>query len=537
MKAKPANSKEGHNANPGTDLGRNHRPTGACPWRGLASASWVGVIVVMSLLIGTLPARASAASAAAEVTRPPRLRPDYSGLVIPPNIAPLNFVVEEPATRHRVRFRGDRGTPIEVDGGPDGVIDIPLRPWRALLATNVGGPLYFEVTLEDPAGTWTRFAPVTNRIATETIDPTIAYRLLNPLYSYYAELGIYQRDLESHRQTTILENRDFGSGCLNCHTFLNRQPETFALHIRGQKGPQPMLLVRSNEVSRVDKTAGYLSWHPSGRLLAYSANQLSLFFHTAGETRDVFDAESNLGIYWVESNLVETPPAVTLPDRLENWPSWSPDGRHLYFTSARKLRWERFRQIRYDLMRVSFDLDRNAWGEPETLVSGDEVGLSASQPRVSPDGRWLLFCLAKYGHFPIYQPGSDLYLMDLLTKKWRRLDINSDQADSWHCWASNGRWVVFSSKRVDGLLARPHFSYVDEAGRFHKPFILPQGDPTFYDSCLQTFNLPEFVLGPVRVGAAELARGVIRPRTSLTPADPTRQEHHEEQNTPAPSDK
>ena len=474
------------------------------------------------------------AERAEAVPRPPHLRPDYSDTVIPPNIAPLNFVIEEPAAAYHVRIRGTSGTPIKV-GSRTSALIIPEKPWRTLLTVNAGGPLYFEVFVRRDTGRWEAFTPVTNQVARESIDRTLVYRLLKPLYTFYSEVGIYQRDLESHRQKSILENRDFGGGCLNCHTTLNRQPDQFALHIRGVRGPQPMLLARSNEVVRVDKTAGYLSWHPSGRLLAFSANTLSLFFHTIGETRDVFDAESNLGIYWVASNIVATPSPIALPERLETWPSWSPDGRHLYFCSAPKLRSDRFRQVRYDLMRVSFDLERNAWGEPETLVSATDTGLSAAQPRVSPDGRWLLFCLAKYGNFPIYQPNSDLYLMDLTTRQVHRLDINSDQADTWHCWSSNGRWVVFSSKRGNGLFARPHFTYVDEQGSFHKPFILPQGDPTFYDACIQTFNLPEFVQGPIEISPATLARAVLRPGSVLKPTSDTQQPHHEEQYTPPPA--
>jgi hypothetical protein len=468
------------------------------------------------------------------VPRPPRLRPDYSDTVIPPNIAPLNFLIEEPAAAWHVRIRGTNGTAIEL-GNRGTAVRIPERPWHALLAANAGGSLYWDVFIRNEAGPWTAFGTITNRIARQPIDRTIVYRFLKPLYNFYSELGIYQRDLENYRVTPILENKDFGGGCLNCHTTLNRRPDQFALHIRGVASPQPMLLARSNTVARVDKTAGYMSWHPSGRLLAFSANSLSLFFHTTGETRDVFDAESNLGVYWVDLNVVTMPAPIAQPERLETWPSWSPDGRYLYFCSAPKLRRERFRQVRYDLMRVSFDLDRNAWGEPELLVSAADTGLSAAQPRVSPDGRWLLFCLAKYGNFPIYQPSSDLYLMDLNTRQSHRLDINSDQADTWHCWSSNGRWVVFSSKRGNGLFARPHFSYVDEQGEFHKPFILPQRDPTFYDACIQTFNLPEFVLGPVEISPATLARALLRPQSAVKPTDGTQQPHHEEQYVPPPT--
>lgn len=524
---------------PGRRRGARATSPGANRSRNQSAETWAPASRLLRravLVLGlTWPVLTHAAAPAPRDTPTPparavRIRPDYTDLVIPPNIAPLNFMIETPATRHRLRIHGAAGRPIELKAGRDGVVTIPRPAWNALLEANRGDAIQFDIFSQSGAGAWESFAPLTNRVAREPVDRTLAYRLLKPLFNYYAELGIYQRDLESYRQTPILKNTDFGAGCLNCHTFLEHRPDTFALHIRGQsKGPQPMLLVRSNEVARVDKTAGYLSWHPSGQLLAFSANRLSLFFHTQGETRDVFDAESNLGIYWVSSNLVTTPSAIAQPERLETWPHWAPDGRHLYFCSARKLRWERYRQVRYDLMRVRFDPEQHTFGEPETVVAAADAGLSAAQPRVSPDGRWLLFCLAKYGHFPIYQPSSDLYLMDLASREYRRLEINSDQADTWHCWSSNGRWVVFSSKRGNGLFARPHFTYVDESGRFHKPFVLPQRDPAFYDACVQTFNLPELVTGPITVRRADLAGAVLAPRQVLRPSDDTRQQHNEEQ--------
>ncbi len=499
-----------------------------------APYSWVVVLLAVVALAGVACRPDPAAFGPDQVvtlTRPPRLRPDYRDTVIPPNIAPLNFVIVEPAQRYRVVIGGSPGTEIQIDSRSASVV-IPPKAWQALLTANRGGSLRFQILAQNDAGGWERYQTLTNHVAREPIDRTLVYRLLKPLYNFYSEVGIYQRDLEAFRQKPVLENHDFGGGCLNCHTFLNHRPETFTLHIRGQPGPQPMLLVQSNEVARVNKTAGYLSWHPSGRLVAFSANTLSLFFHTIGETRDVFDAESNLGVYWVTSNVVDNPPAVAHPDRLETWPCWSPDGRSLYFCSAPKLRRERFRQVRYDLMRVSFDLEHDTWGSPETVVSAADTGLSAAQPRVSPDGRWVLFCLSKYGNFPVYQPSSDLYLLETATGEYRRLEINSDQADTWHGWSSNGRWVVFSSKRLDGLFARPHFTYVDEAGRFQKPFVLPQADPAFYDACIQTFNVPELVRGPVEVSPADLARAVIRPRTVRTPGGDVPQPHREEQNLP-----
>jgi len=457
----------------------------------------------------------------ANAARVPTLSPDYTRIVIPPNIAPLNFKVEEPGTSYRVELRSTRGQPLTVTSR-SGVIRFPSRPWHELVGANAGELLCCDVSVRDRLDRWSRFTTVTNLIAREEIDRCLVYRLLKPLYSVYMNLGIYQRDLESFSERPVLENQHTGGGCLNCHTFLNHSPDTFGLNTRGSIESNPMLLVLSNEVARVDKTLGYLSWHPSGRLLAFSANKLNLFYHTRGETRDVFDARSNLGIYRVDSNVVVVPPALALPDRNATWPCWSPDGKFLYYCSGPRLPVENFRQVRYDLMRISFDIGQDRWGEPEVLLSAQESGGSAAQPKVSPDNRYVLFCLAKYGNFPVYQPSSDLFLFELESRRCRRLSVNSDQSESWHCWSSNGRWIVFSSKRLDGLFTRPFFSYADRNGEFSKPFLLPQADPAFYESYLKVFNVPELVTGPIRVEESTLARALFHPRKVLRPEGQTR---------------
>ena len=481
-------------------------------------------VLAFLLCIGLLAAERALNASNGPVTESaqgPRLFPDYAGIVLPPNIAPLNFRVEEPGTRYRVQLRSLKGAPIEITSRHS-TIRFPAEAWRSLLEANAGQDLYCAVSVRNPQGEWLQFRTITNRIAREPIEDHLVYRLLKPLYNTYVHLGIYQRDLECFQQRPVLENQKFGGDCLNCHTFLNRDPNTFALNVRTSNKLNPMVLVSSNAAARVDHTMGYLSWHPSGRLLAFSANKLSFFTHTKGETRDVFDAKSDLGIYRVDSNVVVFPPAIAMPEWNETWPSWGPAGRYLYYSRAAPLAIERYRQVRYDLVRVSYDLDKDQWGEPEVLVSAQQTGLSACQPRVSPNGRWLVFCLCQWGNFPVYQASSDLYVMDLQTRQYRRLEINSDQAESWHSWSGDSHWLVFSSKRLDGLFARPFFSYVDDDGQFHKPFLLPQEDPAFYDTYLKTFNLPELVHGAVRVSEADLAEAILKPRKRLAPTTPTR---------------
>jgi hypothetical protein len=492
----------------------------------------VSIVAIVCLGAGLWRVRAAdQAPASVQEARAPRMFPDYNGVVIPPNIAPLNFKVEEPGSRYRVELHSIRGDPLII-ASRSASIRIPATPWQALLRANAGEPLFCNVWVQTPQGPWSRFAPVTNFIARETIDSHLVYRRLKPLFNLYTNLGIYQRSLESFDERPVLENSKINHDCLNCHTFLNHQPDTFALHIRSRDYlTKSMLLVRSNSVARVDKAMGYLSWHPSGRLLAFSANDLSLFCNTisTNETRDVFDAHSHLGIYWIDSNKVVTPPAIALPDRNETWPAWSPDGCYLYYCSAPVLPMEKFFNVRYDLMCVSYDIEHDRWGEPMVVLSAQKAGGSICQPKVSPDGRFVLFCVCRYGSFPIYQASSALCVIDLATHEGRRLEINSDQSDSWHCWSGNGRWIVFSSKRLDGLFARPFFSYVDEQGQFHKPFLLPQEDPAYYDTCLQTFNVPELVQGPVTVKESDLAQAVNNPKKVLTPTADSQRSLHQEQ--------
>jgi len=101
-------------------------------------------------------------------------------------------------------------------------------------------------------------------------------------------------------------------------------------------------------------------------------------------------------------------------------------------------------------------------------------------------------------------------MMDLETGEYEKLELaSSDKAEGWHSWSTNGRWIVFSSKRDGGIFTRLCISYVDKDGKAHKSFMLPQKSAAYYDSLLDTFNTPEFSIGPIEVSERELGR-VIR---------------------------
>ena len=164
-------------------------------------------------------------------------------------------------------------------------------------------------------------------------------------------------------------------------------------------------------------------------------------------------------------------------------------------------------QVRYDLCSVSFDPATRRFGTVvDTLYKASKIDKSVSFPRVSPDGKYLLYTLSGYGNFSIWHKDADLYMIDLSTLQSYPLEAaNSDDVESYHSWSSNRRWFVFSSRRIDGLYTRPYIAYVDEYGKVGKPFLLPQKDAGFYQSFMKSFNFPEFITGKVKVRGRVLA--------------------------------
>ncbi len=509
-------------------------------------ALYIAIAVVVLAIAGIVSRSVSALAvlqgraalhAARRAERPARIHPDYCGVVAPPNIAPLNFVVQEDGRRFYVRIAAERGEPIEI-ANRSGTVLIPERPWRRLLEANAGKSIHVDVCVQADDGAWTQFEPVANRIAAEPIDDVLVYRKLHPGAGAWGRIGIYQRDLRSFDESLVLDNRYFSNGCVNCHTFCNNRTDKMLLGVRSSEYGSSALLADDGDVRKIGTKFTYTSWHPSGKVAVYSVNAVSQFFHSSGhEVRDVIDLDSHLAYYVVDAGVTKTAPDIAKKDRLETYPTWSPDGRYLYFCSA-PLTWTQrnvvpqdYDQIKYDLMRIGYDVERDQWGPLEMVLSAADTGLSILLPRISPDGRWLVFCMCEYGCFPVYRPGSDLYIIDLEAAaktgrhEYRRLEANSDQSESWHSWSSNSRWLAFSSKRGSAPFTRTYLAYVDAEGRAYKPVLLPQKDPTFYDSYLRTYSVPELAAEPVRTTKETLARAirsserisVIPPITMATP--------------------
>ncbi|HAH23700.1 MAG TPA: cytochrome C biosynthesis protein, partial [Prolixibacteraceae bacterium] len=53
-------------------------------------------------------------------------------------------------------------------------------------------------------------------------------------------------------------------------------------------------------------------------------------------------------------------------------------------------------------MRIPFDVEKNTWGKVDTVISSKSTGKSISFPKISPDGRYLMFTMSDHGYFTIH---------------------------------------------------------------------------------------------------------------------------------------
>ncbi|HPR31915.1 MAG TPA: hypothetical protein PLK12_07465 [Prolixibacteraceae bacterium] len=443
--------------------------------------------------------------------------PDYNAATIPPNIAPLHFQIQEKGEKYHIEIFSCNGPKISLRQRSP-IVKIPLKKWKRLLDENRGNDLFIDVYIKNKK--WVNYPIRALPIAPEPIDSTVVYRMIGVITTDDDKQGIYQRNLYDFNVRTIFENTSTeGRSCVNCHSFIQNDPGKMSLHFR--KAYPGTVFFDQGQISKYNtKTpytmspGAYTAWHPSGRFIAFTTNRLFEFITSDfTKTVEVYDHASDLVLYDLALNSIVCDPLLATPDR-ENLPEWSPDGKWLYYVSAPAVNPERSNLVgaRYSLLRIPFDPETRQWGKPDTLLTPDETGRSITFPKVSPDGRNLLFGMVDYGYFTIFDQNSDLYLFNLETFTYRALDsINSSSAEGYHAWSKNGRWIVFSSKRGDQVRARPWFAYFDRQDKVHKPFVLPQEDPLFPEGTAWQLNRPVLVDGQIRFDPKDLHRVLDAP--------------------------
>jgi hypothetical protein len=452
-------------------------------------------------------------SSVERINRYPEIFPDYRNITIPPNIAPLNFSLQDGCERMVVRFVHQGETLLQSKGRRS--INLPPGAWKEMLHRTAGSDVQVQV-FSKRAGNWYAYLPFDIRVATDSIDPYIVYRLIDPGYELWDRMGIYQRSLSDFNETAVISNRLTGRNCINCHSFHDYRPERMMFHSRGESFAGTFLLSDgtmqrvNTKTERAPAAGTYPMWHPSGNYIAFSANTTRQAFHALpGKKIEVYDLESDLAIWDVKNGTMLRDARFTTPNEWETFPAWSPDGEWLYYciADAKNMPFES-KSLKYGLCRVAFDAATGRLGDRvDTIVHPAPGEKSVSFPRISPDNRYLLYTVSGYATFPIWHDEADLEMLDLATGAPVDIQaVNSDDADSYHAWSSNGRWIVLSSRRIDGLHTRLFFAHFDANGQIHKPFLLPQKNPFDDRRLLKSYNIPEFVKGKITISPYEISK-------------------------------
>lgn len=428
--------------------------------------------------------------------------PDYTDITIPVNIAPLNFLLRDDVLRTVVFINGEKI--LSVRGNK---VTFRESRWRNLLAANIDSDMEISIIARYPDG-WKEFRHFTWTVTADRIDPYLTYRIIEPDYEAFNNIALQLRCTENFETDCFSDFRVIGDKCMNCHTFAGQDPSTSMFYVRGEGGGA--ILNIDGHLQKLSlKSEGwasgsvYFGFSPSRRYIVFSTNKVVPGYHgRAGGRMEVYDTESDVYVADLIDHTFISAPQISRPDKLETFPCFSSDGRSIYFCSARTpdgFGLDDLKELKYSLCKVSFDEVTGEVGTTaDTVYNASEEGYSVCHPRVSPDGRHICFTIADYGTFPLWHMESDLIMLETETGRLIPMDdANSDKSDTYHSWSSSSRWIVFASKRDDGVYGKPYFTHIDTDGKCTKAFVLPQKHPDFYDNYLRSFNTPEFGTGPL----------------------------------------
>lgn len=482
------------------------------------------LLAVAILLLSSCVNHPDVPSSAKEVKSLPEIFPDYCDVTVPYNIAPLNFML--PADEYEAcvaRLTTPDGQ--QQTYGKGVKVQMPEKEWHTMLDASKGKSIKVEVWGQKE-GQWLAFKPFEIRVAKEPIDEYLSYRLIEPSYVAWTYMEIDQRNLTSFEESQVFNNditmndKTIGQ-CINCHSYQNYKTDNMLFHVRLSNAGT--VIVNDGKVSVVNMKRDYTisggvypAWHPTAKLIAFSTNRTRQGFHTLNPNKiEVYDEASDLILYDVTTDSV----TVVSNDStlLEVYPTWSPDGKYLYYCKSVPLPEEMhdkdirsfYPYIQYNLYRRTFDLATHNFGEEELVYDAAADNKSATLPRISPDGRYLLFARGQYGCFHIRHADGDIVCRTLDEDTPSEIDLsrfNSEGfADSYPSWSSNGHWMMCSSRRGDGNFSRVYFSYFNN-GKVEKAFMLPQEDPEHNTFRLRCYNRPEFMVEPVRISVDEFSK-------------------------------
>ena len=314
--------------------------------------------------------------------------------------------------------------------------------------------------------------------------------------------------------------------CANCHS-IARDGKTLGIDVDGPQNDKGLYgLIPIHKVSSIsndyiihwsafsDKLAqkrfGFMSQvSPDGKYVITSIDVpgehgtrvvdrlYNGFFTDYGFGQVFFPTRGVLAWYSKETGTLHVLSGADDPNFVQTSAFWSPDGKYLvYSRGVAKDPYETGHpralyandpnetQMQYDLYKIPFNDGKG--GKAEKLIGASENGMSNNFPKVSPDGKWIVFVRNKNGL--LMRPDSHLYIVPFSGGKERMLNCNLKTMNSWHSWSPNGRWLVFSSKTQTLNTPQMYLTHIDENGKDTPAILIEHATESN-----RAVNIPEFM--------------------------------------------
>ncbi len=487
-------------------------------------------VYIFLVALGLLSSCSNSPKNAVSIAETVRIFPEMDSVCVPPNAGFPGFgITDSSSTIFWVELIGRNNDIIQQK--TRGNVFFENDVWKAFAERNKGQDITLRIHRKRN-NLWEAHPDLHFSIAEEPIDRYVWYRLIEPLYDVWRNMGIYQYDLQTLTQREIFSTNhtQHTTSCMNCHSFANRDANTMLLHLR--KSPKGTLFLKNDTFSLLDNQNpnfsglyAYPSWHPQEEHIAFAIPDIYAAFTTSPkQLMHVYDFKSSIGIMNLEKQTFTTSKILNDSNYLATFPQFDPSGEYLYFCRGKMPEYDRNNPVKtlvpntfYDIVRMRFYAGRDSLSTiVEPVITFDSIRKSALFPRLSPNGRYLLYTVSDYGGFSIWHPEADLWMYDLQTGITRKLDeVNSADTESYHSWSSNGRWIVFSSRRMNGLYTRLYLAYLNADGTFSKPLLLPQKNADFYFTFDKSFNIPEFTENPYTKTPEEILQASQKTAVSL----------------------
>jgi tetratricopeptide (TPR) repeat protein len=323
--------------------------------------------------------------------------------------------------------------------------------------------------------------------------------------------------------------------CANCHSF-SKDGKTLALDVDGPQNDKgtyaivplaPQTSIRNEDVFSWNdfpdkppghRTIGFMAQiSPDGRYAVTTLNE-DVYVNNFKDYRFLqvfYPTRGILAWYDRTTKRIHALPGADNPSYVQTNGFWSPDGEYLVFARAEaRDAYPAGRKkaqyagdpleppIQYDLYRLPFNGGKG--GRPTAIAGASGNHMSNSFPKVSPDGRWIVFVQSRNGQ--LMRPDGQLYIVPSQGGQARRMRCNTARMNSWHSFSPNGRWMVFSSKSRSPY-TQLFLTHLDEEGN-DSPAILIENST----AANRAANIPEFVNIPqdgllrIEVPAADFYR-------------------------------